>query len=86
MDILHSFFLCSGFVPLGFTDKVLTRQSPYPYDHHEEEHLHRMLIYCTLFSFVQVLSHWVLLARFLMRQSSCLYDHPRGSVIKYENF
>ena len=25
------------------------------------------MIYCTLFSFVQVLSHWVLLARFLMR-------------------
>ncbi|RVW19230.1 Copia protein [Vitis vinifera] len=29
----------------------------------------RVLVYCTLFSFVQVLSYWVLLARFLTRQS-----------------
>ena len=47
----------------------------------------RMLIwiYYTLFSFVQVLSHWVLLVRFLMRQLPYCYDHPRGSVRKYEN-
>ena len=47
----------------------------------------RMLIwiYCILFSFVQVLSHWVLLTRFLMRQLPYSYDHPRGSVRKYKN-
>ena len=47
----------------------------------------RMLIwiYCTIFSFVQVLSHWDLPARFLMRQLPYFYDHPKGSVIKYEN-
>ena len=42
-------------------------------------------IYCTLFFFVQVLSHWILLARFLMRQLPYSYDHPRESVRKYEN-
>ena len=42
-------------------------------------------IYCTLFSFIQILSYWVLLARFLMRQLPYSYDHPRESVIKCEN-
>ena len=42
-------------------------------------------IYCTLFSFVQVLPYWVLLVRFLMRQLPYSYDHPRGSVRKYAN-
>ena len=47
----------------------------------------RMLIwiYCTFFSLVQVLSHWVLLTRFLMRQLPYSYDHQRRSVRKYEN-
>ena len=49
--------------------------------------MRRMLIwiYCTLFSFVQVLSLWVLLARFLMRRLPYSYDHPKRSVRKYEN-
>ena len=45
----------------------------------------KISLHCTLFSFVQVLSHWVLLIRFLMRQLPYSYDHSRGSVRKYEN-
>ena len=38
--------------------------------------------YCTFFLFVQVLSHWALLTRFLMRQYLQSSDsHSRGSVI-----
>ena len=36
------------------------------------------LLYCTLFSFTMVLSHWVFLVRFLMRQ---YHGHPRGSIM-----
>ena len=35
-------------------------------------------LYCTLFSFTMVLSHWVFLVRFLMRQ---YHGHPRGSIM-----
>ena len=39
--------------------------------------------YCTLFLFVQVLSHWVLLAMFLMRQYEQSSDgHSRGECYK----
>ena len=44
MDILHSFFPCPSFVPLGFTSKVFNEAV-----------------------------------------TISLYDHPRESVIKYEN-
>ena len=40
-------------------------------------------IFYTLFSFVLVLSHWVLLTMFLMRLSLYSYDYSRGSIIKY---
>ena len=35
-------------------------------------------LYCTLFSFTMVLSNWVFLIRFLMRQ---YHGHPRGSIM-----
>jgi len=50
------FFPYYDFVPQGFPGKVLTRQ-----------HGTRIQRWCTLFFFAMVLSHWVFLARFLMR-------------------
>ena len=68
---LHSFFLCHGFVPLGFPGKVFNDAVPTD-----------RISYS--FSFTRFLSHWVFSSKVLTRH--ILNGHPRGNVMKYYNW